>query len=165
MKPGVWLVLAWLCVAQGGYAGETILSLDRTQARQLADPASHVVPTIVALWSLDCPHCKHNLRLFSELASTVSGLRLVTVATEPVAEDMGGILDGLAVSGTRYAYGAEMPEALAHALDPRWRGELPRTLFFDGRGGRVAVSGVRDEAFVRQALGIGNHTGVSTHDH
>ena len=39
----------------------------------------------------------------------------------------------------RYAYGDESPEALAHALDPRWRGELPRTYLFDGQGGHAPL--------------------------
>jgi hypothetical protein len=151
--PG-WLLLACLCVSPALGAEEALLALDREQARQLAEPASHEVPTIVALWSLDCPHCKRNLRLFAALAGQIPDLRVVTVATEPAAVDMKAVLDALGVPGARYAYGAEMPEALAYALDPRWRGELPRTLFFDGRGGRTAVSGVQDEAFVRQALGL-----------
>ena len=135
-------------------AGETLQTLDREQARGLVDPDRHGAPTIVALWSLECPHCKHNLRLFAELARRHPELRLVTVAAEPLAADMQAVLDGLGVPGPRYAYGDDMPEALAFALDPRWRGELPRTLFFDGRGGRTAVSGVRDEDFVRRALGL-----------
>lgn len=151
--PGL-LLLACLVAAPALGSDGSLLALDREQARQLADPASHEVPTIVALWSLDCSYCKGNLRLFSALAGQIPGLRLVTVATEPAAADMTAVLDALGVTGTRYAYGAEMPEALAYALDPRWRGELPRTLFFDGRGGRTAESGVRDEAFVRRALGL-----------
>lgn len=149
------LLLLFLCLLWPAVqAGEALQTLDREQARRLVDPDVHSVPTIVALWSMDCPHCKHTLRLYAELAGRHPDLRLVTVAAEPLAEDMRVVLDGLGVPGPRYAYGSDMPEALAFALDPRWRGELPRTLFFDGRGGRAAVSGVRDEEFVRRALGL-----------
>jgi len=58
------------------------------------------------------------------------------------------------VPGKRYVYGADSPEAIAFALDPKWRGELPRTLFFDGRGNRMAVSGVVGIASARQSLGL-----------
>lgn len=126
--------------------------LDRQSAKALTDPARHAAPTIVAFWSSDCGHCKKNLDLFARLAKADPRLRLITVATEIEADGLAAPLDRLNVPGQRYAYGTEAPEAIAYALDPRWRGELPRTLFFDGRGGKAAVSGVVDEAAVRQSL-------------
>ena len=80
--------------------------------------------------------------------------RLLTVAAEPAWAGIAEHLDRLGVPGERYAYGDEAPEALAHAIDPAWRGELPRTLVFDGRGGRRAVSGAIDEATLRQWLAL-----------
>ncbi|QDF97017.1 hypothetical protein CJ010_11005 [Azoarcus sp. DD4] len=150
----VLTLLFVFCLAGAAVAGEPFHALDRGQAAVLADPAAHAVPTVVALWSADCAYCKKNLAVFAALARAHPGLRLVTVATEPVAEAEAEPLDRLAVPGPRYAYGMEAPEALAHALDGRWRGELPRTLLFDGRGGCVAVSGVIGEAEARQALGF-----------
>ncbi len=135
-------------------AGEGFTDLDRATARRLADPASHGAPTVVALWSLECVHCKKNLKAFAELAQTDPRVKLVTVAVEPAQPALAELLDRLRVPGARYAYGSDAPEALAYALDPKWRGELPRTFFFDGRGGRVAVSGVVDPAAVREALGL-----------
>lgn len=126
------------------WAGEPIRLLDRQTARQLVDPARHARPTIVALWSSDCPHCKKNLALFAQLAKSDRRLRLLTVAAEPAWDGLAAPLDRLDVPGERYAYGDDAPEAVAYALDPNWRGELPRTLFFDGRGGRHAVSGQVD---------------------
>ena len=130
------------------------MALDRARAEALSNPDTHTAPTIVALWSSECTHCKKNLLLFGRMARDLPGLRLVTVATEPLSNAQAGPLDQFGVTGPRYAYGPEMPEALAHALDPQWYGELPRTLFFDGRSGRIAVSGVVDEAYTLQALGI-----------
>lgn len=40
------------------------------------------------------------------------------------------------------------------AAEPAWRGELPRTLLFDGRGSRQAASGAIDEATLRHKLGL-----------
>lgn len=140
-----------------GFAATTWASpfvpLDRAGARTLVDPAAHARPTIVALWSSDCGHCKKNLALFARLVRSAPRWRLVTVATETESEGLAAPLDRLEVPGRRYVYGGEAPEAIAHALDPAWRGELPRTLFFDGRGGRVALSGVVDAATIRRALG------------
>lgn len=144
------LVLAGMKAA----AAEPFLVLDRQGARSLVDAKSHSAPTIVALWSSDCPHCKRNLKLFAHMATDYPRLRLITIAVEPLSEELAVPLDRLSVPGARYAYGAESPEALAHALDPKWRGELPRTLLFDGNGGKEVVSGAMDEHGVRRHLGL-----------
>lgn len=142
------LVLAGMKAA----AAEPFFVLDRQGARSLVDAKSHSVPTIIALWSSDCSHCKRNLKLFAQMATATPRLRLITIAVEPLSEELAVPLDRLSVPGARYAYGAESPEVLAHALDPKWRGELPRTLLFDGNGGKEAVSGAMDEHGVRRHL-------------
>lgn len=144
------LVLAGMKAA----AAEPFLVLDRQGARSLVEVKSHSAPTIISLWSSDCSHCKSNLKLFARMATDYPRLRLITVAVEPFSEELAAPLDHLGVPGARYAYGAESPDALAHALDPKWRGELPRTLLFDGNGGKEAVSGVMDEHAVRRHLGL-----------
>ena len=129
--------------------------LDAAGARELVAPATHRVPTIIALWSAECVHCKKNLALFSAMSRAAAGPRLVTIAVEPDDPQLGEILDRFGVPGARFAYGDEAPERLAFAIDPDWRGELPRTLFFDGRGGLKVVSGIVDEARTRALLGLG----------
>ena len=135
-------------------AAERFVPLDRTAAARVVDTARHTRPTIVALWSSECVHCKKNLKLFADLAKASPQLKLITIAAEPVHEDLAPMLDGIAVPGERFAYGPDMPEALAYALDEKWRGELPRTILFDGRGGKVALSGVISEATARSSLGL-----------
>lgn len=144
------LALVWAAAV----AGEPFLAIDRQAARALVEAKSHSSPTILALWSSDCPHCKGNLKLFADMVAANAQVRLITVAVEPLSDDLAVPLDRLGVPGKRFAYGSESPESLAHALDPKWRGELPRTIFFDGRGGRTALSGVVDEAAARRALGL-----------
>ncbi|NMF97393.1 hypothetical protein GPA27_08325 [Aromatoleum toluolicum] len=148
-------VVATLCWCIAAASGATeFQTLDRVAAARVVNPSSHTMPTIVALWSSECVHCKKNLKLFVEMAKADRGFRLVTVAVEPQVAELGEPLDLLAVPGQRFAYGAESPEALGYALDPKWRGELPRTIFFDGKGGKTAVSGVVTEATVRASLGL-----------
>ncbi len=93
---------------------------------------------------------------FAMLVATLAPA--LSQAAEP---QLGAILDRFGVPGERFAYGDEAPERLAFAIDPDWRGELPRTLFFDGRGGAVAVSGVLGEARVRELLGLGAAEGAT----
>lgn len=160
MRAALTLLAAGLLATATAWAGEPIRLLDRQTARQLVDPARHARPTIVALWSSDCPHCKKNLALFAQLAKTDQQLRLLTVAAEPAWDGLAAPLDRLDIPGERYAYGDDAPEAVAYALDPNWRGELPRTLFFDGRGGRHAVSGQVDARQTRAHLfGTPAHAG------
>lgn len=134
-------------------AGPPVQPLDRATARTLGSPGHHPGPTVVALWSADCVYCKQNFRQLAALAGAPGRVKIITVATEPASPELTAILDQLAPPGPRYAYGDDAPEALAHALDPAWRGELPRTLIFDGRGGRQALSGSLDPARLAQALG------------
>lgn len=149
------LAIALLTViALPAWAASDFLSLDRPQARALVAPAAQTGPTIVALWSSDCSHCKKNLELFARMARAGLRFSLVTVATERAVPELAAPLDRLAIPGKRYAYGDDAPEALAFALDPKWRGELPRTLFFDGRGKVSAVSGVVDQATTERLLGL-----------
>lgn len=149
-----WIAGICLLLSIGAvHAADAVQPLDRAGAARLTDAAAQGGPTIVALWSTDCVHCKKNLKLFSELAAADRGLRVATVAAQPLAADLAVPLDRLAVPGKRFAYGSDAPEALAYALDPAWRGELPRTLLFDGRGGRVALTGVLDRERVLAALG------------
>lgn len=135
-------------------ANAGFVTLDRAGARALVDPGTHARPTVLALWSLECVHCKKNLALFGQLAKSHGGFEVLTLAVEPPAAGLAEVLERFEVPGARYAYGSDMPEALAYAIDPNWRGELPRTLFFDGRGGVVAVSGVVGEADVLARLGL-----------
>jgi hypothetical protein len=79
--------------------------------------------------------------------------RLITVALEPLSAEVAS-LDRIKVPGKRYVYGTDAPETIAFALDPKWRGELPRTLLFDGHGKRVAISGAVDRASTRKSLGL-----------
>lgn len=148
-----WLAGLSACVALAA-AAAGFQPLDRIAAARVANPATHAAPTIVALWSSECVHCKKNLQLFAELARMQPGLVLVTVAVEPAFDGLAEPLDRLAVPGVRFAYGSESPEALGYAIDAKWRGELPRTLLFDGRGGKTAVSGLLTEERVRAALAL-----------
>lgn len=135
------------------FAAESFIALDRAQARQLTNAATHSAPIIIALWSTECQYCPENLRLYVRMAKASPGLRLITIAAEQSSAELAVHLGRLKVHGKKYAYGSEEPEAIAFAIDPAWRGELPRTLFFDGRGGRTAISGLVDENTARRHLG------------
>ena len=128
--------------------------LDKATARQLLDPASHRQPTIVALWSSDCSHCKKNLQMLSALVKSNQKLRVITVAAEPETAVLAPMLERYQLPGPRYAYGSDSPEAIAYAIDPNWAGELPRTFLFNGAGEKEKVSGVISRQIAEKALGL-----------
>jgi len=128
--------------------------LDRHAARAVAAPRSDARPTVVALWASDCAYCKQNLRTLAVLAKANPQLRIVTVAAEQPSPATRPELDKTGVKSERLAYGDDVPEALAYAIDPHWRGELPRTYLFDGKGGLQTRSGVIDAAGFKAALGL-----------
>jgi thiol-disulfide isomerase/thioredoxin len=146
------LLAVLLVTLATGAAAADFTSLDRPTGRNLTAAASHTRPTVVALWASDCVYCKKNLRTLAALAKANRQLRIITVATEVPGPATRPEIDKTGVPGERYAYGDDVPEALAYALDPHWRGELPRTYLFDGKGGVQAVSGVIDAAGCRAAL-------------
>jgi len=126
--------------------------LDRAAAGHLLDAANYRQPTIVALWSTDCSHCKKNLQLLSGLANSNKRLRIITLAAEPESAALAPVLDRYKLPGARYVYGNDNPEAIAYAIDPNWAGELPRTYFFNGNGSKEKVSGVIDSAMLEKAF-------------
>lgn len=152
MKPAL-LALPALFFAAVVQASEPI-PLDRSMAKQLADPARHRQPTVVALWSIDCSHCKKNLQILSELAKKHRRLRVLTVAAEVATAEHQPLLARFALPGPAYAYGSDSPESLAYALDSAWAGELPRTFLYDGKGGQRKVSGVLSATDIEQATGL-----------
>ena len=145
------LLAACLAVSLPAHAAG-FTPLDRAAARDLADPQKHRQPTIIALWSSDCSHCKKNFGLLAALARADKRLQVITVAAEPASPALGSMLDKYEMPGSRYAYGSDAPEAIAYALDANWGGELPRTFLFDGKGQVVKFSGVLKPEAVKRAL-------------
>ncbi|RIX48222.1 MAG: hypothetical protein D3M94_04850 [Rhodocyclales bacterium GT-UBC] len=148
--------LLMLCAAllAAPVSASDLTALDRSTARQLMADASQGQPTIVALWSVECTHCKKNLQLFSTLARQHKNLRLISIAAEPEGSEHARILDRHAMPAARYAYGSDAPEAVAYAIDPNWSGELPRSYLFDGKGGKQKHSGVLSRQQVEQETGL-----------
>jgi thiol-disulfide isomerase/thioredoxin len=113
-------------------------------------------PTIVHLWGLSCAPCMAELPRWGELKRERHGLDLVLVAADPLAEDAPRVAAALAKAGLAGAESWGFAEAFAARLrfeiDPRWRGELPRTLLIAGDGTVTTMPGVADLAAVRAWL-------------
>jgi hypothetical protein len=112
-------------------------------------------PFVLVLWSMDCAFCQVSLDLLSKARRAHPQLRVVTISTDPVDDaeltaQAGKRLAALGLARDAWAFGQASPERLRHAIDPRWRGEKPRTYWFDRQGRRTAYSGVLDTAMIEK---------------
>jgi thiol-disulfide isomerase/thioredoxin len=112
-------------------------------------------PFILTLWSLTCHHCAKELQALGRLVRAEPELPLAIVSTDSPAEAqaIGAALQrfGLARIDT-WVFADAVPERLRYAIDPAWRGELPRTYLFDAAHRRTAHSGLLDESRLKEWL-------------
>lgn len=101
-------------------------------------------PFILGFWSLDCVHCRAELRQFARLTRKHPALDVVLVSTDPpeAAAAVGEVLarEGLA-HAEAWIFADAFVERLRFEVDRFWQGELPRTYLFDPDGRTEAMSG------------------------
>lgn len=140
-------LLLGLSVTVAAHAGEsnTRASKPFVRGSQQAIVAAHRGKAfILALWSLECTHCRDDLALLGQLQSKYRSLPLVLVATDTPAQDRAirQVLERYALQRTEsWVFADSFVERLRFEIDPRWYGELPRTYFFEADGSATAVSG------------------------
>lgn len=102
-------------------------------------------PFILSFWSETCGYCLEELTLFGELLTETSKVTLVTVATDPFLDEetVHRILsDSNLDLEQAWVFADQFAEKLYFDIDRRWRGELPRTYFFDAKDNVLVHSGV-----------------------
>jgi len=114
--------------------------------------------TVVHLWGLTCGPCLVELPEWGKLARSRPDLKLVLVAADPIPESPERVTATLGKAGLGAAeswiFTDLFNERLRFEIDPRWRGELPRTLLIARDGTVTALSGVADLATVRAWLDV-----------
>ncbi len=115
-------------------------------------------PFVLILWSLDCEFCQASLATLAQQKRQYPHLRIVTLATEQLADPQAAALiktklQKLSLTQHAWAFGSAPPEQLRYAIDPQWRGEMPRSYWFDGHGGVRVQSGVINAEVVAQFIG------------
>jgi len=115
-------------------------------------------PFILALWSLDCAHCRDDLELLGSLQERNPKLEVVLVATDTPAQN--GEIKSLIkryrlLRAEAWVFADGFAERLRYEIDPQWYGELPRTYFFGADGNSIAISGKferdRIERWIRES--------------
>lgn len=112
-------------------------------------------PFILTLWSLSCHHCVKELQTLGKLARAGRKLPLVIVSTDTTAEapEIRAALKRFGLDRLdTWVFADTVPERLRHAIDPAWRGELPRSYLFDAAHQREVHSGMLGERQLDQWL-------------
>lgn len=112
-------------------------------------------PFVLFVWSMDCEFCQASLDHLAKARAADPGLVIVTVTTDPIGDTVLGAqvnkrLTALALQDNAWSFADQAPEQLRYAIDPRWRGEKPRSYWYDKDGNRVAYSGVISPAKLLQ---------------
>lgn len=112
-------------------------------------------PFVLAFWSVTCEPCRDEMGQWGALQRKYPKVPIVLVATDPPG-DRAAAKEFLA----RYDLGKvqtwmfndEFDERVRFAVDRRWRGELPRTYFYDAAHHAEGRSGRVDHAWMEQWL-------------
>jgi hypothetical protein len=112
-------------------------------------------PFVLLVWSMDCEFCQASLEVLSKARAADPTLTIVTVSTDQIADpvlngQVSARLAALKLSGDSWSFGNDSPERLHYALDPAWRGEKPRSYWYDASGKRSAYSGMISPAKLAQ---------------
>jgi len=137
-------------VATASAAG--LKSFEPQSVEQIA-AAHRGKPFVVLVWSMDCEFCQHSLDVLSKARAANPSFDIVTITTDPLsdaalAQTVKKRLSGIDLLSDAWSFGGLAPERLRYAIDPRWRGEKPRSYWYNAQGQRVAYSGVITAAVI-----------------
>jgi len=104
-------------------------------------------PFVLAFWSISCAPCLEDMADWRALRQRYPRVPILLVNTDTPAE-----VKRVAVALARYppgnvekwAFADEFTERVRYSIDRSWRGELPRTYFFDATHGVEVVTGRLD---------------------
>lgn len=106
-------------------------------------------PFVLALWSVYCEPCRAEMTTLGRFKAEYPQAAMVLVSIDP-PDELPAVQRMLAqyapVGAETWAFADAFAERLRYAVDPRWRGELPRTYFYDAEHRVSAVSGSVDAA-------------------
>lgn len=102
-------------------------------------------PFVVMLWATDCSYCKESMALLKGLKDHHPGLEVVTVATDPPEDaNVARVLEKYDLDDAPAWAFAGDASWLRRDVDRKWKGEIPRTYFFDAEQRVTKVSGRLD---------------------
>jgi thiol-disulfide isomerase/thioredoxin len=151
------LLLACVSVStQAAYSGE-LLPFKRGSWEEIRR-ASNGKPMIAHFWGLTCGPCRVEMPEWGRLLAVEQRVRVVVIHADPLPNSTVPVQDMLAATGLQdaenWVFDDSFRERLRFEIDPKWRGELPRTLLISTSGEVTALLGSADMAVVRHWIDI-----------
>ncbi len=110
-------------------------------------------PVVVHFWGLTCAPCIAELPRWAALQRERPDMAVVMIASDPSPNDPDGQAAVLKKAGLSSAeswtFADDFTERLRHEIDPKWRGEMPRTMLIKADGSRDAIVGPVDTHALR----------------
>ena len=155
-----WLTLAILitalAAATGGSAAvDELHPFVRGSWKQIrADHAGR--PTVVHFWGLTCGPCRVEMPVLGRFLQQRPDLNLVMIDADFAPNDPHDVIATLAQTGLagveNWIFNDDFAERLRYEIDPRWQGDIPRTLLIAKDGTVTTIEGVADVEKLRAWL-------------
>lgn len=109
-------------------------------------------PLVVYIWETGCTYCKTNMVLLRKLLDQHPAADVTFVAVDPSrnARQVADVLSEYRLGSCPAWIFADAPSWLRREIDVNWKGEIPRTYFYDPQGQVHVVTGVLNEATTRE---------------
>ena len=145
-----------LLASTGGFARDGNLRPFKRGSWQEIRQAHAGRPTVVHFWGLTCGPCRVEMPQWGKLLRERSDLDLVAIDADLIpnqVEDASEMLARTGLAGAEnWIFDDPFTERLRFEIDPRWQGEIPRTMLIARDGKTTVIEGVADPAQVRAWL-------------
>jgi thiol-disulfide isomerase/thioredoxin len=145
-------VFALLAVTGGSAKEGEIRPFGRGSWREILQ-AQAGRPTVVHFWGLTCGPCRVEMPEWGKLLQERSDLNLVVIDADLIpnqVEDASAMLEKTGLAGAEnWIFDDPFTERLRFEIDPRWQGEIPRTMLIARDGKITIIEGVADLARIR----------------
>jgi hypothetical protein len=153
MKPlmrGLWLGV--LLVFSVAVVAADFRTFGR-DSRAVIEHAHSGQPFVLAFWSVDCAYCGDEIKQLGLLIHQYPSIRLILVNTDnsEMVIAASEVLNRHLVKtpAERWMFDDSGNDRLYFSVDKQWRGELPRTYFYDATGKFKSITGQVDERWLK----------------
>jgi thiol-disulfide isomerase/thioredoxin len=108
-------------------------------------------PFVLAFWSTTCEPCRKEMTLWRGLKLRYPRMPIVLVAADGPGEQAAVTAFLMRYNPgpvQHWMFADEFAERVRYSVDKSWRGEMPRTYFYDGTHTAEAYSGLLDRRVV-----------------
>jgi thiol-disulfide isomerase/thioredoxin len=110
-------------------------------------------PAVVHFWGLTCAPCIVELPRWAALKKERPEMAMIMVASDPLPADVPDQQKVIGKAGLaaveNWTFADAFTERLRREIDPKWRGEMPRTIMIARDGTPTVLAGPVDTAAIR----------------